>query len=114
MAFNTHRIQEGQITVIDTPERLTYEVADELKQIIKDVLENECYKIVINLEHTVFMDSSGLGAIVSKIAKTRSHNGDIILAAPQKYVSELLELTHINQVLKDFPTVEEALDRLKE
>ena len=56
------------------------------------------------------MDSSGLGAIVSKIAVTRSNNGDIRLAAVQKYIDYLLNLTHLNKILQIYPNIEDAVE----
>jgi len=114
MNFPTHLMDGGNVVVIDIPRRLTYEISGELKKLMKELLEKENYKIVMNLEKTKYMDSSGLGAIVSKIAATRSKGGDIRLAAPQQTIIDLLELTHINQIVKIFDTVEEAVNSFEE
>lgn len=114
MNFETHFHEENDVVVIDIPRRLTSEISDELKKLMKELIEQGKYKLVMNLEKTRYMDSSGLGAIVSKIAATRSHGGDIRLAAPQQTIIDLLELTHINQIVKVFPNVEEAVQSFKE
>ena len=114
MNFPTHLMDGGNVVVIDIPRRLTSEISGELKKLMKELLEKENYKIVMNLEKTKYMDSSGLGAIVSKIAATRSKGGDIRLAAPQQTIIDLLELTHINQIVKIFDTVEEAVNSFEE
>jgi len=100
----------GDVTVIDIPQRLTSDTSDTLKKLLKELVEEEKFKIVMNLEHTDYMDSSGLGAIVSKIASTRSHKGDIRLAKPKKYVINLLELTHIDQIVKIFDDINQAVE----
>jgi anti-sigma B factor antagonist len=114
MSFKTQEHGDGKIAVIEIPERLTIDTADELKQMLKDYVENGVVKIVMNLENTNYMDSSGLGAIVSKIAVTRSNKGDIRLARVKKYVEYLLELTHLDKILKSYPTVEEAVASFKD
>ncbi|NOX89803.1 MAG: STAS domain-containing protein [Calditrichaeota bacterium] len=114
MNFPTHFQENGEIVVIDIPRRLTSEISGELKRLMKELINQGRYKIIMNLEKTRYMDSSGLGAIVSKIAATRSKNGDIRLAAPQQTIVDLLELTHINQIIKSFSTVDEAVNSFKE
>ncbi len=114
MNFPTRFMNDGSVVVIDIPRRLTSEISGELKKLMKQLLEEEHFKIVMNLEKTKYMDSSGLGAIVSKIAATRSKGGDIRLAAPQQTIIDLLELTHINQIVKIYDTVEDAVKSFEE
>lgn len=109
MDFATLTETEGDITRINIPERLTSTTSDGLKKYLKDSVDQGHYKFVIDLKNTEYLDSSGLGAIVSKIAQTRTNDGDVRLAAPGEYVQSLLELTHINQVLKIFDTAEQAM-----
>ena len=101
---------KGEVTVIESPERLDAVVAPDFKVKISELVEQKKYKLVVDLSRTKFMDSSGLGALVSRIAITKSNNGDIRMAAPQKYVQELLEITHLNKVLRVFDDVESAID----
>ncbi len=109
MAIVHHNTKQGVIVIL-APPRLTVHVSPELKNIIKEHIEVGHNKIVINLSSTRFMDSSGLGAIVSFIEKLRANKGDIRLASPQKYIREILELTHINQVIKSYETESDAID----
>lgn len=114
MPFTTHEYSDGKIVVIDIPERLTIDTADELKKLLRDHVERGVVNLIMNLENTVYMDSSGLGAIVSKIAVTRSNKGDIRLASLKKYIEYLLELTHLDKIMKCYDTVEEAVASFEE
>ncbi len=114
MNFKVEDKADGRVTVISIPERLTTETSDDLKQILKELVEAGKYNIVMDLAKTKYMDSSGLGAIVSKIASTRSKKGDIRLANPRKYVLDLLALTHINQIIKVYNNLEQAVESFKE
>ncbi len=109
MTITHHNTQQGVIVIL-APQRLTVNVSGELKEIIKEYMTAGHYKIVINLSSTRFMDSSGLGAIISFIEKLREKKGDIRLASPQKYIREILELTHINQVIKSYECEHEAVE----
>jgi len=101
--------QEKDIIIIDIPHRLTTDTSDELKKLLKELVEKNQNKLVMNLAETAYMDSSGLGAIVSKIAATRASKGDIRLAEPKDYVLNLLELTHIDQIIKIYDNVDAAV-----
>jgi len=100
---------ENDVVVFETPVRLSSDASDQLKKYLKDYVEAGKIKIVIDLKDTDYMDSSGLGAIVSKIAVTRSQKGDIRLAAAKSTVANLLELTHIDHIIKIYDTAEQAV-----
>ena len=108
MNFKTVENTAGTVLIINTPRRLTTENSDGLKKLLKNCVDEGRFNIVINLAETEYLDSSGLGAIVSKIAQTRSNKGDIRLASVQNDVLNLLELTHINQIIKLYDTPEQA------
>ena len=65
-------------------------------------------KIVLDLTHVGFVDSSGLGAIISTL-KSLGDGGELLLVNPQKSVMNMLKLTRMNRVLKIFNSIEEAL-----
>jgi anti-sigma B factor antagonist len=114
MTFQSMEVEDDEIVVINLPERVGGEIADQLKTYIREIVEKGRYKLVMNLADTTFMDSSGLGALVSKIAVTRANNGDVRLAHSQEYIINLLELTHLDQVMKTYPTVRDAVRSFKE
>jgi anti-sigma B factor antagonist len=109
MALPTREESEGKVVIIEIPGRLTLESSGELKDLLKELMEEKKYCIIMDLEQTTYVDSSGLGAIVSKIAMTRSNGGDVRLAHVAPNIQELLELTHLNQILQVCETTEIAV-----
>jgi len=110
MEFNTIEVLEGEVTIIEAPARLDAVVAADFRAKMGELVDDKRYNLIIDLGQTEFVDSSGLGAIVSKIAMTRSNNGDIRLAAPSARILELLEITHLNKVFKSFDDVTSAIE----
>jgi anti-sigma B factor antagonist len=108
MAFKTKDVLNGKVAVIECPERLDASLAEAFRKGMTDMVEKGQYRLVLDFSNTVFMDSSGLGAIVSKIATARSNQGDIRLACPNEFVLKLLGITHLDKVLQSFETVESA------
>ena len=109
MSFTTSKKASGVI-VIGCPPRLDIEVSDDLKNIMADLIEKKEYKIIIDLTSTKYIDSSGLGAIVSRIAVTRSNGGDVRLATTTRMILNLLELTHLNKILSCYNDIPTALN----
>lgn len=114
MGFVSREEDGGKITVIEIPERLTLESSGELKDLLKELMEEKKYRVIMDLGHTKYVDSSGLGAIVSKIAMTRANGGDIRLAGVPQNIQELLELTHLTQILRVFKSLKEAVQSYNE
>ena len=102
--------KHGKIVVIKTPKRFTVEVASEFKEILNILVKEQKYNFVIDLSDTKYMDSSGLGAIVSRIAATRANQGDIRLANPSKFVEDLLDLTQLMRILKIYKDKKSAIN----
>ena len=65
--------------------------------------------LVVDLDQTVFMDSSGLGALVAGLRAARAAGGDLRIARPTEQVLTVLELTTMDRVLRPYATVQEAL-----
>ncbi|NIR47905.1 STAS domain-containing protein, partial [candidate division KSB1 bacterium] len=80
MDFETRTALDGNVVVIEMPELLNFDVADILRSKLKSLVENKQFRIVIDLTRTKYVDSSGLGAMVSRIAMARSNGGDIRFA----------------------------------
>ena len=109
MSFKTHE-KPKNVIVVDCPSRLDANVSDDLKNIIFKRIEENKYKFVINLSDTKYVDSSGLGAIVSRISVTRTNKGDVRLVTKTKEILDLLELTRLNKILKCYNDVESAIN----
>ena len=108
MSFKTWEKGEDTV-VIDCPHRLDINCSNELKMILTGLIESEKYKIVINLSETRYVDSSGLGAIVSRIAVARANQGDVKVVTKTQAILDLLALTHLNKILKCFSDLESAV-----
>lgn len=114
MGFDTRAALDGKVIVIEVPERLDLQNADEFRKKLNDLVEQGNYQIIIDLGNTNYVDSLGLSALVSRIAATRSNGGDIRFASPSGFLLKLLELTHLKQIIKIFDDVDSAIDSFRE
>jgi len=110
MVFRTWEESDEKVVVIECPARVDLSVAKDLREIIKASAEQGKYLLVVDMDKMVFMDSTGLGALVSRIAVTRSNNGDVRLACVKEPILKLLELTHLDKIFQHFESVQAAVD----
>ncbi|MBW1779240.1 MAG: STAS domain-containing protein [Deltaproteobacteria bacterium] len=110
MVFETREASDGKVLVIECPERVDSNVAEELRSIMKECTDQGRFLLVVDMGNTEFMDSSGLGALVSRIAVTRSNSGDVRLACVGEPIGKLLALTHLDQIFRCCESVEAAVE----
>lgn len=90
-------------------ERLDAHNSGELKAQMMKLFEEGRNNLVIDLQGVRFVDSSGLGALVSGFKNASSRNGSLKLAGLQLQVKSMFELTRLHRVFEIFPDVDEAL-----
>ena len=69
-------------------------------------------KMVMNLENVEYIDSSGLGALVTLLKKLRSGNGKLVLVNTKSSVKQILGLTNLDKVFIIENSMESAIDAL--
>jgi anti-sigma B factor antagonist len=107
--------QDGATVVRPTTDRLDIEVAAEFRSMLLSLIDQGHRYVVVDLKDVTFIDSSGLGALVSalKTLKRGSGSGDVRLARVQPPVVSLLEIIRLNRVFTSYPSVEQAIESFK-
>jgi anti-sigma B factor antagonist len=103
--------ENGTTIVRPTSDRLDIEVAAEFRSILLALIDQGQRYLVVDLKDVTFIDSSGLGALVSalKTLKRGSGAGDVRLARVQPPVVSLLEIIRLNRVFTSYASVEQAI-----
>jgi anti-sigma B factor antagonist len=106
----THQI--GETTILKILEsRLGADRANDFKEVVGKYVQEDKTCLVIDLSELTFMDSSGLGALVSLLKIVGKHGG-IAIAGPQAAVQALFRLTRMDKVFRIFPAVSPAVEAL--
>ena len=66
-------------------------------------------QLVVDLKDVRFIDSSGLGALVSGYKNASARNGNLKLSSLQPQVKSMFELTRLHRVFEIYPGSDEAL-----
>lgn len=101
--------QSGDITIIALHgEQLDASNAEEFKRDIAPLLEDKT-KVVFDMTALEFMDSAGLGAMLSCLRRLNSAGGDLKLFGMSKAVRAVVQITRMHRIFDIFDTKEDAL-----
>jgi anti-anti-sigma factor len=89
--------------------RLDLASAADVKQRLTRAIAEGHRLVVVDLHEVSFIDSSGLGALISGLKAARFQKAELRIARPGEQARVVLELTTLDRVLRPYPTVEEAL-----
>lgn len=101
----------GQRVVIYVrEERLDAHNSEELKTEMNRLFEAGSRELIVDLKEVRFIDSSGLGVLVSGFKNASTRQGSLKLSGLQTQVRSMFELTRLHRVFDIFQTIDEALE----
>jgi anti-sigma B factor antagonist len=92
--------KRGNVVVVDVDGQLIVGNRQELKQKVLDELEKGERKFLIDFARTGYIDSSGLGVLVSLSKKIREQAGELRLADLNDDLKTLFELTKLDTLFQ--------------
>jgi len=102
--------EKGSVVVIVVKEeRLDAHNSSELKTQMLNLFEDGKTNLIVNLDTVRFVDSSGLGSLVSGFKNASARNGNLKLCNLQPQVKSMFELTRLHRVFEIFPNLDDAL-----
>jgi anti-sigma B factor antagonist len=107
--LNTRQV--GDVTVIDVSGRITLgEGSSTLRDALRELIAKGNKKILLNLSDVSYIDSSGIGELVSGFTTVTNHGGQLKLVGLSKRVKDLLQITKLYTV---FEVHEEEADAIR-
>ena len=98
----THR-DAGQVTVVDLSGRIVLgEGSALLRTTVRGLLGDQRKMILLNLADVDYIDSSGIGELVSAFTTVKNQSGDLKLLHLTKKVRDLLQITKLYTVFDVF------------
>jgi anti-sigma B factor antagonist len=115
--INAHGVAETMkvekrngVTILSTDFRLDAVNAPKLKNLVIELARVGGLKLVIDMEKTSLINSSGCGALLASQKAVLAGHGDMKIVRPTSAVSKFLELTRLNKVLDIHDSLESAID----
>jgi anti-sigma B factor antagonist len=109
----THRFA-GEVTVVEMGGRIALgEGSALLRKTIRDLLTERRTRILLNLADISYIDSSGIGELVSAYTSVKGQGGELKLLHLTKKVHDLLQITRLFTVFEVFTDEPAALKSFK-
>ena len=106
--------QHDGITVVDIEGRFDALTTPQIKAELHALIEGGAKNLILNLEKMDFIDSAGLGALVSCLRRTAAEGGELRLAEVPAFSRSIFELTRLTRVFDVSQTEEQAIRSIKE
>jgi anti-sigma B factor antagonist len=99
MSVNLNTRQVGDVSVVDVAGRITLgEGSSALRDTLRGLVSNGQKKILLNLGEVSYIDSSGIGELVSGFTTVTNSGGQLKLLNLAKRVKDLLQITKLYTV----------------
>jgi anti-sigma B factor antagonist len=104
------RVVDG-VSILDLSGKIVLGEGDvQIKERIRDLLSDGQRKILLNLGDVSYIDSAGLGSLISSYATTKREGGQLKLVNLTKRVQDLLAITKLITVFDTYESEKEAVD----
>jgi anti-sigma B factor antagonist len=108
MELSTNEIQ--QVTVMTVSGRVDSATAPDLENALKQLVDGNKNRIVLDLTGVDYMSSAGLRAMVSTLKSVKRASGDLRLANPSSRVAEVLRLAGLTSIFSIYPSQTDAVN----
>ncbi len=112
--LNISERQNGDVTILDMDGKITIgEGSVALRTAIRRLLEEQKKKILLNLARVSYIDSSGIGELVSSYTAINKDGGELKLLNLTQKLQDLLTITKLLTVFDVYESEAEALSSYK-
>ena len=102
-------VTDGVSVLFIREDRLDANNSEELKVELHRLFDSGTKNLVLDLKEIHFIDSSGLGVLVSGYKNASTVHGSLKLSNLQSQVKSMFELTRLHRVFDIFATIDDAL-----
>jgi len=107
-------IDHGSITVLELAGKITIGDGDvQLRKLVDQVLDNGTRKLIMDLGDIKYIDSSGIGELVSCHTTIKNRGGEMRLSRLNSKIYSLLQLTALITVFSIYDSLEDALQNFE-
>ncbi len=110
MALNIVEKEVNGVTVVELAGRITLgEESNQLRTLLKDILSRGKTRLVLDLAEVSYIDSAGLGTLVSGFTSAQNQGANLKLANLTKRFNEQLHITKLVTIFDVYNSVAEAV-----
>jgi anti-sigma B factor antagonist len=103
-----HYSKDG-IEVVTVEGEIDIYTAPRLRELLIDLVSQNNYQLIVNLEKVGFLDSTGLGVLVGALKRVRPHDGWLDLVCTQERILKIFKITGLTRVFGIYQSVDQAI-----
>ena len=108
------RRDEGSVTIIEPKGKITIGEGDvALREEIVKLLADNKKNLVLDLGGVSYMDSAGVGELVSVFTSVKNRGGELKLASLTKKIQDLLSITQLMTIFETYDDASQAISSFK-
>ena len=112
--LNIKERQNGDVTILDLSGKITIgEGSVQLREAVRGLLDEGKKNVLLNLGDVSYVDSSGIGELVSSYTTTNNQGGQLKLLNLTKKIQDLLMITKLLTVFETHDNEDAAIDSFK-
>ena len=85
--------------IVDVRGELDVATAPSLQDVLDHLMAEGARRIVVDLAEAPFVDSTGVGALLTAHLRMRAHRGELVLRSPRPATRRVLQLTALDRLL---------------
>jgi anti-sigma B factor antagonist len=105
----TREQPDGETVLLAVAGNIDIYTSPELRGELKVALDNRVPRIVVDLEHVTFVDSSGLATLIEALQKVNEYSGKLTLCSLAKTVLGVFKLSNLDSLFDIRPDRESSL-----
>ena len=107
MNYN-HRVNNDVLNLEFTGDLIGENNGPELVELVNDLLNKGVRYCFVNISDVRYINSSGIGVLITILTKFRNKSGELYLINPSDHVKKLLIITKLQAIFNIVSSVEEA------
>ena len=108
-----HNVKDGVLLLNFDGDLIGENNGSELLELVTDKIEEKVILCVIDISKVRYINSSGIGVLITILTKFRNKGGELVLISPSEHVKKLLIITKLNAIFTIADNIEEAITELK-
>ncbi len=107
-------VMHGDVAVLSLKGNLMGEPdTTEVREKIYSLLQDDIRKVVLDLGKVKWLNSSGLGTLISAMTSVKNKGGELCIANVTEKVESLFMITQLIKVFKTYETIDRAIASFK-
>lgn len=104
--------ERGFYALLKVPEHFDLDTLGPVREALDRLIEAGYTQIVLDLEHTTYVSSVGIGVVVNVHKRLKEKDGEVYLVAVSEQVRKLLDVSNLTEVVTSLESVKEVEEKL--